>query len=282
MTPEPRKSGYDGRVALVTGSTQGLGRALLTELAAHGLSGAVVTGRNAERGAAVVAELEQAGCEALFVAAELDDAAQVEALAAAADERFGRIDHLANCAGVTDRGDVLTTTAEFWDWMMAVNVRAPFLLAQAVARIARRDDRPASIVNVGSVAGYGGPPFITAYSVSKGALVTLTKSLAFQLMRDRIRVNQVNPGWMDTPGEDAIQRTYHDGGDDWLERAEASRPFGRLIKPDELARTLAFTLSDDAGMMTGAIIDYDQTVQGAGGGEVPPPNTLPSTRSETP
>jgi NAD(P)-dependent dehydrogenase (short-subunit alcohol dehydrogenase family) len=76
---------------------------------------------------------------------------------------------------------------------------------------------------------------------------------------------------MDTPGEDAIQREYHDAGDDWLARAEADRPFGRLIKPEELARTLAFVLSDDAGMLTGSIIDYDQTVQGAGESPVPPP-----------
>ena len=262
---------FAGRVALVTGSTQGLGRSLLLRLATDGLSGAVVTGRDAVRGAAVCDELSALGCEALFVAAELDSADDVAALIEAADDRFGRVDHLANCAAVTDRGDVWTTTAHFWDWMMAVNVRAPFLLTQGVARIARRDGRPASVVNIGSVAGYGGPDFITAYSVSKGALMTMTKSLAFQLMRHRIRVVQVNPGWMDTPGEDIIQRKYHDGGDDWLERAEAERPFGRLIKTDELARTLAFVLSDDAGMMTGSIIDYDQTVQGAGSGELPPP-----------
>jgi NAD(P)-dependent dehydrogenase (short-subunit alcohol dehydrogenase family) len=230
-----------------------------------------VTGRNAERGEAVCDELIELGCDAVFVAAELDAVADVERLLAAADEQFGRIDHLANCAAVTDRGDVWTTTAEFWDWMMAVNLRAPFLLTQGVARIARRNGLPASVVNVGSVAGYGGAPFITAYSVSKGALTTMTKTLAFQLMRHRIRVVQVNPGWMDTPGEDVIQRKYHDGADDWLERAEAERPFGRLIKPDEIARTLAFVLSDDAGMMTGAIIDYDQTVQGAGDPALPPP-----------
>lgn len=258
-------------MALVTGSTQGLGRALLLRLAGEGLAGAVVTGRSAERGAAVCDELAALGCEALFVAAELDSADDIDALIAATDDRFGRVDHLANCAAVTDRGDIWTTTAEFWDWMMAVNVRAPFLLIQGVARIARREGRPASIVNIGSVAGYGGPDFITAYSVSKGALMTLTKSLAFQLMRHHIRVVHVNPGWMDTPGEDIIQRKYHDGGDDWLERAEAERPFGRLIKTDELASTLAFVLSDDAGMMTGSIIDYDQTVQGAGAGALPPP-----------
>lgn len=258
------------RVALVSGSTQGLGRAVLLEMARDGLSGAMVTGRDGDRGAAVCAELAELGCDAAFVAADLDDVDQVARLLTAADDRFGRIDHLANCAAVTDRGDVWSTTADFWDWMMAVNVRAPFLLSQGVARLARRHGRPASIVNVGSVAGYGGAPAIMAYSVSKGALTTLTKTLAFQLMRDHVRVVQVNPGWMDTPGEDLIQRKYHGAGDDWLEAAEVERPFGRLIKPAELARTLAFVLSDDAGMMTGAIIDYDQTILGAGNGELPP------------
>lgn len=261
---------FAGRVALVSGSTQGLGRAVLLEMARDGLSGAMVTGRDGDRGAAVCAELAELGCDAAFVAADLDDVDQVARLLTAADDRFGRIDHLANCAAVTDRGDVWSTTADFWDWMMAVNVRAPFLLSQGVARLARRHGRPASIVNVGSVAGYGGAPAIMAYSVSKGALTTLTKTLAFQLMRDHVRVVQVNPGWMDTPGEDLIQRKYHGAGDDWLEAAEVERPFGRLIKPAELARTLAFVLSDDAGMMTGAIIDYDQTILGAGNGELPP------------
>lgn len=130
---------------------------------------------------------------------------------------------------------------------------------QAVAKLARRNGRPATVVNVGSLAGYGGAPFI----IAKGGLTVLTKSTAFQLMRDRVRVVQVNPG-MDTPGEDSIQRKYHGATDGSLERAEASRPFGRLIKTAELVTTLAFVLSDDSGMMTGAIIDYDQTVQGAG------------------
>lgn len=262
---------FDGRVALVTGSTQGLGRALLLEMASRGLSGAVVTGRNAERGRSVVDELAAHGCDAMFVAAEIDTADGVGSVVAAAEERFGRVDHLANCAALTERGDVWDTSPEFWDRMMAINLRAPFLFIQGVARLARRNELPASVVNVGSVAAYGGQDFITAYSVSKGALMTLTKSLAHQLMPHRVRVVQVNPGWMDTPAEDDIQRRFHDGGDDWLDKAEASRPFGRLIKPAELARTLAFVLSDDAGMMTGSIIDFDQTVQGAGELDVPAP-----------
>jgi NAD(P)-dependent dehydrogenase (short-subunit alcohol dehydrogenase family) len=257
-------------VALATGSTQGVGETLLRRLADEGLEAAVVTGRNRARGDAVCAALADKGCDAVFIAADLGDAESVAALAAEADERFGRIDHLANCAGITDRGDIWDTGPELFDTMMAVNVRAPFQLSQAVARMARRNDSPASIVNVGSVAGYGGAPFITPYSISKGALMTMTKSLAYQLMRHRVRVVTVNPGWMDTPGEDQIQRRYHGAGDGWLAEAEATRPFGRLIKTDELVATLAFVLSDDAGMMTGSIIDYDQSVQGAGDAPSPP------------
>ena len=255
---------FAGRIALVTGSTQGLGEALMRRMADDGLSGAVVTGRSAERGRAVVEDLTGRGCDAVFVAADLADAASVAALVPAARERFGRVDHLANCGALTARGDLFDTTPELFDDMMAINVRAPFQLVQGVAALARENDRPASIVNVGSMAAHGGAPFITPYSISKGALAIMTRTAASQLAADRIRVVQVNPGWMDTPGEDAVQRRYHGADDGWLDKVEASRPFGRLIKPEELAATLAFVLSDDAGMMTGAVIDYDQTVLGAG------------------
>ncbi len=262
---------FDGRSAVVTGATQGVGEALVRRLAADGLAGAVIVGRDRERGESVRAALAAAGCEATFVAADLAVADEVAGIVEVAEARFGRVDHLANCAGITDRGDVWDTTAELFDRMMAVNVRAPFQLIQGVARLARRNQRPASVVNVGSVSGYGGAPFITAYSISKGALMTMTRSVAYQLMRNRVRVVTVNPGWIDSPGEHRIQREYHDAPGDWLAEAEADQPFGRLIKVDELARTLAFVLSDDAGMMTGTAIDYDQSVQGAGPQPVPPP-----------
>ncbi len=255
---------FAGRVAIATGSTQGLGEALLHRLADEGLAGAVVTGRDRDRGTSVVEALAVKGCEAIFVPADLADADDVASIVLRAEARFGVVDHLANCAAMNDRGDIWDTTPELFDKMMAVNVRAPFLLVQGVARLARETGRPATIVNVGSVAGYGGAPFITPYSISKGGLTVMTKTTAFQLMSDRVRVVQVNPGWMDTPGEDWVQREYHGATDGWLERAEASRPFGRLIKTAELVSTLAFVLSDESGMMTGAIIDYDQTVQGAG------------------
>lgn len=224
----------------------------------------MVTGRDQSRGESVVATLAAKGCEAIFVSVDLSDAESVASMVPAAETKFGVVDHLANCAADNSRSDVWDTTPELFDRMMAVNLRAPFQLVQDVAKLARKNGRPASIVNIGSVAGYGGAPFITPYSISKGGLSILTKTTASQLMRDRVRVVQVNPGWMDTPGEDAVQRKYHGATDGWLERVEAKRPFGRLIKVDEIVTTIAFVLSDESGMMTGAIIDYDQTVQGAG------------------
>jgi NAD(P)-dependent dehydrogenase (short-subunit alcohol dehydrogenase family) len=108
----------------------------------------------------------------------------------------------------------------------------------------------------------GGQPFLTPYSVSKGALATLTKNAAFALMPWRIRVNGLNLGWMATPGEDRVMRLYHGAQDGWLEKAAAEQPFGRLIDPNEAARAVAFLASEESGMMTGMNVDYDQTTVG--------------------
>ena len=114
------------------------------------------------------------------------------------------------------------------------------------------------------MSGHGGQDFISAYCISKGALITLTKNTAYSVMRHQIRVNGLTIGWMDTPGEDRIMKTYHDAQDGWLKKAEAARPFGRLLKPDEVARACGFLSSEESGMMTGAIIDFDQQVHGHG------------------
>jgi len=98
--------------------------------------------------------------------------------------------------------------------------------------------------------------------MSKGALATLTKNVANSVLKERIRVNGLNIGWMDTPGENAIQRRFHNADADWLEQAERERPLGRLVKPAEVAKVVAFLLSERAGLMTGSIIDFDQQVLG--------------------
>ena len=266
---------FDDKVALVTGSTQGIGEAVARRFASEGASGIVVCGRNHERGARVAAEFTDLGAEAVFVPVELGDADSCQALIAATDERFGRIDILVNAAGLSLRGSIVDTTVELWDTLFDVNVRAPFLLMQGAIAIMRREQIPGGIVNVASVAAYGSVPFLTPYAASKGALVTLTKNVAYSVAWDRIRVNCLCPGWMDTPGEDAIQRRFHSGGANWLKEAESRQPFGRLIKPHEVAAVVAFLASDDAGVMTGSIVDYDQSIMGGG------PQPIPA-REETP
>jgi NAD(P)-dependent dehydrogenase (short-subunit alcohol dehydrogenase family) len=107
-----------------------------------------------------------------------------------------------------------------------------------------------------------GQPFISAYCASKGALATLTQNTAYALLRNRIRVNGLNLGWMSSAGEDRIQRAYHGASDDWLAQAGAAQPFGRLIDPAEAARAVAFLASDESGLMTGSMVNFDQSVWG--------------------
>jgi NAD(P)-dependent dehydrogenase (short-subunit alcohol dehydrogenase family) len=121
------------------------------------------------------------------------------------------------------------------------------------------------------MAEYGGQPFISPYSASKAALATLTRNAAFALLRNRIRINQLDIGWMATEGEDTVQRQYHDAAPDWLDKAAASRPFGRLLAPEEVARAVAFLASDDSGMMTGSVIPFDQSVLGTYESSAPAP-----------
>ena len=261
----------DGKVAVVTGSTQGLGEAIATLFVERGVSGIVITGRNKERGAKVKKSLEAKGAKAVFIEAELNKLADVRKIIAACGDAFGRIDALVNAAGMTDRGSIWDTTEERFDDMFDINVKAPFFLMQDALHLMKKSKTKGSIVNILSMSGHGGQDFISAYCISKGALITLTKNTAYSVMRHQIRVNGLTIGWMDTPGEDRIMKTYHDAQDGWLKKAEAARPFGRLLKPDEVARACGFLSSEESGMMTGAIIDFDQQVAGTGNSIPEPP-----------
>jgi len=262
---------FENKIAIVTGSTQGLGEAIARLLAERGAAGIVITGRDQARGEAVAASLDKDSCRAIFIRADMASVDDCRALVAAADEAFGTVHVLVNSAGATTRGSILNTTPDVYDQIMTVNVRAPFFLMQNTAKIMIRNGVAGSMVNVGSVSAYGGMPFLTPYSISKAALATMTKNAAYSLMRHRIRVNALNIGWMDTPGEHTVQRTVHGSDENWLSAVEAKQPFGRLLKADEVAKAIAFLASDESGMMTGAAVEFDQSVQGAGPQPIPPP-----------
>jgi len=266
-----KNSSLEGKVAIVTGSTQGLGEAIAHLFAERGIAGLVVTGRNAGRGAGVKSALEKKGIKTVFVAADLASMEDTRKVVAEADKAFGRVDILVNSAGITDRGTIWDTSPELFDAMFAVNVRAPFFLMQDSLAIMKRDKIEGSIVNIISMSGHGGQSFITAYCASKGGLITLTRNVAYSVMNHRIRVNGLTIGHMDTPGEDRIMKTYHGAQDGWLEQANKTKPFGRLLDTGEVARAVAYLSSAESGMMTGSIIDFDQQVRGTGDAPPPPP-----------
>ena len=140
---------------------------------------------------------------------------------------------------------------------------------QRAARLMRREGRGGSIVNIITMASHGGEPALTGYSASKGALATLTRNAGYQLQPDRIRVNGLNIGWTATEGEHGVQ-TETGQPADWLSEADASRPLGRLLRPDDIAPMVTYLLSDAARMITGSVIDFDQTVHGPYGEHVAP------------
>ncbi|EEY26498.1 short-chain dehydrogenase/reductase SDR [Brucella sp. F5/99] len=198
-----------GKIAVITGSTQGLGAATARLFAERGAQGLVICGRSAEKGRAQAAGLEELGAKAVFVQADLEKVEDCRRIVAEADRAFGRLDILVNAAGLTDRGTILDTSPELFDRLFAVNTRAPFFLIQEAIKLFRRDRVEGAIVNVSSMSSMGGQPFIAAYCASKGALDTLTRNVAYSVLRNRIRVNSLNIGWMASDGEDRIQREYH-------------------------------------------------------------------------
>lgn len=256
-------SRFADKVAVITGSTQGLGAAVARLFVREGADAVVVTGRDPQRGEAVAADLSASGSDGRFIAADMADPDAPSAVIGFADAAFGRIDVLVNCAAITDRDTIWDSTPEFFDRMVAINTRAPLFLMQGAAQLMRREGIEGTMVNVISISAHGGQPFIMSYCGAKGALATLTKNVANALLPERIRVNAINPGWMATEGEDRIQRGYHGAGDDWLDEAGRRQPFGRILDPREVARAIAFLASDDSGLMTGAVVDFDQQVIGA-------------------
>jgi len=260
---------FTGKVCVVTGGTQGVGAAAAREFAGRGAAGVVICGRDPDRGEQVRAGLEAAGTPASFVRARLEDEAECQEVVAEAVRRFGTVDVLVNAGGTTKRGSIADSSGADIDEVFAINVRGPMVLMREAISVMRRAGTGGSIVNVSSVVAHGGPDFLCAYSASKAALEAVTRNAAYAVVRDRIRVNAIAPGWIDTPGEHATRLGYHGDDEGWLARAEAEQPFGRLIKTDELARAIAFLAGPGSGLMTGAVVHFDQSIPGAGDPPMP-------------
>lgn len=264
----------DGKIALITGGTQGLGAATARLFAQAGAVGIAICGRNEENGREVAARITaESDVPVAYIRADLANFDDCQQIVDETVQAFGRIDILVNAAGLTDRGTLLNTSRDLFERMFAINVRAPFFLMQNVTRLMIRNSIVGSIVNIGSVSERAGQPFLSSYAASKGALASLTRNSGFALMRNRIRVNQLDIGWMASDNEKQLQAS-ESGDPEWLDKAAAALPFQRLLDPDEVARAILFLASDDSGMMTGSVVQFDQSVWGGYDGVPPTPAKL--------
>jgi NAD(P)-dependent dehydrogenase (short-subunit alcohol dehydrogenase family) len=250
-----------GRVFIVTGGTQGIGKGIALHLAEVGAAGLVICGRNRENGEAVARRVTAAGTPCQYVQADLQKEQDCRSVVTACKGRFGTVHGLVNAAGLTNRSGLEEASVELWDLMMNVNARAPFILIQEVVRIMKEQKRPGSIVNIISDNCHGGQPYLTVYAATKGALATMTKNVAHALRFDRIRVNGICIGWTYTPQEHQVQL---DSGQpkNWVKQVDREQPFGRILRPRDVAYLVAYLLSDRSEMMTGSLIDFDQKVIG--------------------
>ncbi len=249
-----------GKVIVITGGTQGLGKEVAFTLANAGAAGLVLTGRNHGRGEQTAGELKKQGCEVRFIAGDLTKEADCRRIIPEALSYFGGVHGLVNAAGTTDRGSLEEINVEAWDHIFSLNVRGAFILMQDTVRAMKQAGGGGSIVNILSDCVHGGPPELAAYSASKGALAVLTKNAANAHKHDKIRINGINMGWTLTDHEDELQKQRL--GPDWLKQAEATQPFGRIMRPSDIAGLVLYLLSDASQMMTGALIDFNQHVIG--------------------
>lgn len=242
----------EDKVIIVTGGTSGIGQAIAERCVAEGAR-VLVHGIVRADGEAVVKKL---GAAAALHLDDLADPASSGRIVAAARAAFGRVDALVNNAAIVPRSTLTTATVENFDRTMAINVRAPFFLIQAAFSELKANQ--GCVLNIGSINAYSGEATLLDYSISKGALQTLSRNLANAHGTDRVRINHLNVGWVLTAREYADQQKWGQAAD-WPEHVPAVfAPSGRLMRPEEIAAAAVYWLGDESRPITGSVVELEQ------------------------
>lgn len=244
---------FQGKIAIVTGGASGIGRAVVKRFAEAGAS--VVIADVTANGPEVAEQFRASGHAVEFIHTDVSLASATRAMVELAERVYGGVDILVNSAGIFPRSTLLETTDEFWDKVMDINLKGTFHACQAVVPAMMKRGGGA-IINIGSLNASGGLPELIAYSSSKGGVWTMTRNLALSLVKEKIRVNCVHPGWVASEGERALRRS--EGlPENWDEIAGPKLRSGRLQTPDDIAAAVVFFASDDAQQITGQALTVD-------------------------
>lgn len=242
------------KVIIVTGSTTGIGKAIASRCVAEGAK-VIVNGRSRGDGEAVVAELGTG--KATLQIGDISEPDTPKALVDRALQAFGRLDAVVNNAAMIVSSNIHTTDKDHLHRVFDVNAASPLALIKVALPQLRK--RQGCVLNIGSVNAYSGEPDLLAYSMSKGALMTMTRNLGDVLLREEgVRVNQINPGWVLTRNE-AARKSEQGLAEGWQEEIPAAyAPAGRLLRPDEIAMAALYWLSDESGPVSGQVVEIEQ------------------------
>lgn len=240
---------FEGKSAIVTGGSRGIGRAIVKELAHRGAKVAFTYSKNREMADALVAEIETAGGKAIGFQADVTEAEAMEKMVQEVKAAFGSVDYLVNNAGITRDNLIMRMSEADWDAVIDTNLKGVFNVTKpAVAVMVRQ--RKGSILNISSISGVVGMAGQTNYSASKAGLVGFTKALAKEVARRNVTVNALALGLIETDMTGALSEEYR-------QKMLESIPLGRYGSVEEVARVVAFLLSDDAQYITGQVIQAD-------------------------
>jgi 3-oxoacyl-[acyl-carrier protein] reductase len=240
---------FDGKVAIVTGGSRGIGRAIALELGNHGAKVAVNYHASAAAAEEVVAAIKAAGSDALAVQADVSDPEQVNTLFKAVTDAFGKVDILVNNAGITRDNVIMMLKPEDFDAVIDTNLRSAWLCSKAASR-GMMKQRSGRIINITSVVGIAGNGGQTNYAASKAGMIGLTKALAKEIASRGVTVNAVAPGFIASDMTAALS-------EDILKKAIEAIPLGRQGAPEDVAKAVAFLASDDAAYITGQVLVVD-------------------------